>query len=241
MPSDLPDLTHRADPEQLLEWMDAPCSYEQVRDCHRSLERLNALTLASRPTLHWLDSVVNTLAPATPLRILDVGCGGGDMLRRIERWAEHRNIPVSLVGIDLNPYAGRIAREFSPRNSSIRWITGDAFSYTEPVDLICSSLLTHHLPEPTIVRFLAWMEASATLGWFVNDLCRERTPYVLYKLLTMLTPWHPFVRHDGLVSFRRSFREDDWSRMIAAAGISPESVQLERWTPARLCVSRTRP
>jgi hypothetical protein len=84
------------------------------------------------------------------------------------------------------------------------------------------------------------MEATVTLGWFVNDLCRERTPYMLYKLLTTLTPWHPFVRHDGLVSFRRSFREDDWSRMIAATGIAPASVQLQRWTPARLCVSRTK-
>lgn len=241
MPSDLPDLTHRADPEQLLEWMDAPCSYEEMRACHRSLERLNALTLAARPTLHWLDSVVTTHKPAAPLRILDVGCGGGDMLRRIARWARRRNIAVSLTGIDLNPYAERIAREFSPPNSAIRWITGDAFSYAEPVDLICSSLLTHHLTEPIIVRFLAWMEATATRGWFVNDLCRERTPYVLYKLLTTLTPWHPFVRHDGLVSFRRSFREDDWSRMIAAAGIAPSAVKLQRWTPARLCVSRMRP
>jgi hypothetical protein len=48
--------------------------------------------------------------------------------------------------------------------------------------------------------------------------------------------WHRFVQHDGPVSFRRSFREDDWQRMTAASGVP--STKLKRWTPARLCVER---
>jgi SAM-dependent methyltransferase len=225
---------------QLPEWMDQPCSYEEMRDCHASLERLNLLTLASRPTLHWLESLVELQRPTSPLKILDVGCGGGDMLRGIQSWARKRAIPVDLVGIDLNPHAERIAREFTKKDCSIRWVTGNAYSYAEPVDIVISSLLTHHLPEPEIVRFLAWMESTARCGWFVNDLCRERTPYRLFNLLTAVIPWHRFVRHDGLVSFRRSFREDDWLRMLETAGVSASEIQLKRWTPARLCVARTR-
>ncbi len=240
MPSKPIDFSVRADPQELTEWMDEPCSYEEMRDCHASLEQLSALTLASRPTLHWLQALVKAQAPTKPLRILDVGCGGGDMLRSIERWAHKRGVAVELTGIDINPHAERIAREFTGDNSSIRWITGDAFSYAEPVDIVLSALLTHHLAEAEIVRFLAWMEATARRGWFVNDLCREPASYKLYDLLTAVIPWHRFVRHDGLVSFRRSFREDDWQRMIAAAGIAQSEIQLQRWTPARLCVARTR-
>ena len=53
--------------------------------------------------------------------------------------------------------------------------------YTEPVDVVLSSLFTHHLEEPEIVRFLEWSEAVAQRGWFVNDLCREATPYKLFR------------------------------------------------------------
>jgi SAM-dependent methyltransferase len=231
-------LTHRADPADLPEWMDEPCSYEDFRSCLIDLAQVNRLTLASRPTLHWLDRLFAAHPPTEPLRIVDVGSGGGDMLRQIAGWAKHRAVQVQLTGIDLNPHAARAARELTPANMDIDWITGDAFSYTQTADVILSSLFTHHLPEPEIVRFLAWMEAVARRGWFINDLVREETPLQLFTVLSRLARWHRFVRHDGPVSFRRSFREDDWRRMISAAGIPLTSITLQRWTPGRLCVGR---
>ena len=93
-----------------------------------------------------------------------MGSGGGDTLRAVERWAARRDIRVTLTGIDLNPYAARAAREFAPVVSRIRWITGDAFAFDEPVDVVLSSLFTHHLEEIEIVRFLAWSEAVAQRG-----------------------------------------------------------------------------
>ena len=264
MPSERIDLTHRADPAKLPEWMDEPCIYEDFRACLVDLALVNRLTLAARPTLRFLDDLWQsdpTLSTPSdkvrplgtpvrnkaakdgspnPLRIVDVGSGGGDMLRRIARWAGRRGIAVQLTGIDLNPYAARAALEFTPANTAITWITGDAFSFEQPVDVVLSSLFTHHLAEPEIVRFLGWMERIAQRGWLINDLAREATPLKLFGLLASAARWHPFVQHDGPVSFRRSFREDDWERMAAAAGISPSALTLRRWTPGRLCVGRLR-
>jgi SAM-dependent methyltransferase len=162
------------------------------------------------------------------------------MLRRIARWATRRGIAVQLTGIDLNPHAARAAREFTSANMDIDWITGDAFSYTQTADVILSSLFTHHLSEPDIVRFLAWMDSVARRGWFINDLVREKTPLQLFTVLSRLARWHRFVRHDGPVSFRRSFREADWQRMLSAVGIPLAATTLQRWTPGRLCVGRLR-
>jgi SAM-dependent methyltransferase len=235
------DLTQRADPAELPEWMDEPCSYQDFRACLVDLAQVNRLTLAARPTLRFLEDLCrNTQTPSIPLRIVDVGSGGGDMLRRIARWAQQRGVAVQLTGIDLNPYAARAAQEFTAAGSSITWITGDAFSYTQPVDVVISSLFTHHLSEPEIVQFLAWMEAVAQRGWFINDLVREPTPLHLFSVLAAVFGWHRFVRHDGPVSFRRAFREDDWQRMALAAQLPLSSLGLRRWTPGRLCVGRLR-
>ncbi len=233
------DLARRAAPSELPEWMDEPCSYEDFRACLVNLGQVNRLTLSYRPTIAFLNGLL-VAGPSQRLRIVDVGSGGGDMLRRIERWAKRRGVEFVLTGIDLNPHAARAAQELTPRESAITWITGDAFAYTEPVDVVLSSLFTHHLEEAEIVRFLAWSDAVARRGWFVNDLCREVVPYKLFGVLAKTMRWHRFVRHDGPVSFRRSFREEDWERMLGAAGVAAGKVQLARWAPGRLCVERVK-
>jgi len=233
----LVDLSRRAAPAELPEWMDEPGSYEDFRQCLVDLGKVNRLTFGYRPTLDFLDRVIGSGGINGPLRVLDVGSGGGDLLQHVERWARSRGVAVELVGVDLNPYAARAAREFA-QIGRITWITGDAFSYSEPIDVVLSSLFTHHLEDNEIVRFLAWSEGVARRGWFVNDLCREVVPYKLFGPLAKVMGWHRFVQHDGPVSFRRSFREEDWRRLVAASGIDLLSVWLQRWTPGRLCVGR---
>jgi SAM-dependent methyltransferase len=234
------DFEHRADPADLIEWMDEPCSYEDFRQCLVDLEQVNHLTLAYRPTLNFLDRLIALSDPRQRLHIVDIGSGGGDMLRRVAAWSAHRGVRVELTGIDLNPYAARVARERSSARLGFKWITADLFSYapSNGIDVVISSLFTHHLSDPEIVRFLVWMESIASRGWFVNDLCRERLPFRLFEIVAKAARWHRFVQHDGPVSFRRAFREDDWDRMITAAGIPAGMVHLARKMPARLCVTR---
>jgi SAM-dependent methyltransferase len=223
----------------LTELMDEPSSYEEFRDCLRDLEKVNRTVLSYRPTLRWLEQFTNH---AAPLHIVDVGSGGGDTLRRIEHWAEQQNLPVRLTGIDLNPHAVRTARESSSPASRIEWLTSDAFSWrpSQPVDLIISSLFTHHLSDSEIVRFLEWMEQTAARGWFINDLSRGRISYHLFKLLARVMRWHRFVQHDGPVSILRSFTAEDWQRYIREAGLASLPIQIQPTRPGRLCVSRVK-
>jgi SAM-dependent methyltransferase len=231
------DFSRRADLDELPELMDGPCSYEELRDCLRDIAKVNRLTMAYRPTLQWLERVVRR--SDVPLRIVDVGCGYGDMLRRIECWAERRGVAVELLGVDLNAAAVRAAREVNPA-SGIEWIAGDVYSCAAAAeaDVVISSLVMHHLSEPEIVRFLEWMERTARVGWFVNDLHRKAVPYHLFRAVAGVAGWHPFVRNDGPVSIRRSFVVKDWRRMLAAATV--HAATIEEFRPARLCVGRVR-
>ena len=228
---------HRADPAQLPELMDGPCTYEDFRACLRDLAQVNIVTLAHRPTLAFLSQFTST---HEPLHILDIGCGGGDMLRHIARWAARRKLNVQLTGIDLNPHATRAAAEFSRDYPQIRYITGDVYSVTEPFDLALSSLLTHHLSDVQIVALIDWMESHARRGWFVNDLYRSQQSHRLFALLAELAGWHRFVQHDGPVSIRRSFREPDWQHLCTAAGLDLASIHIAKAFPSRLCVGRVR-
>ncbi len=222
--------------------MDEPCSYETLRDCLRSIASVNRLTRAYHPTLHWLGHVYSVLPrQAFPLHIVDVGCGYGDMLRKIHRWAEDRNLPVQLTGIDLNPHAVRAAREIT-MPGTVTYLAGDAFGFRPPegIDIVISSLMTHHLENGQVTDFLDWMESTARLGWFINDLHREPVPYHAFRFFSRFTRWHPFVKHDGPVSILRSFRRDDWVALCRAAALPDKAYLIREYFPARLCVARLR-
>jgi SAM-dependent methyltransferase len=232
------DFSHRA---HLCEQMDEPCSFENLRNCLRDLAQVNRVTFAYRPTLQWLELIFRLSKPRRPLHIVDVGSGGGDMLRNIERWAAGKGIAVRLTGIDVNPNAVRAAREFTPIDSRIRWFTGQACSMdasSNPIDIVISSLFTHHLLDDEISNFLVWMESVAEYGWFINDLHRSKTPYFAFKALGMIAHWHPFVRHDGPVSIRRAFVSEEWQEHARNAGLPLDVISIKTRWPARLCISR---
>ena len=227
------DLSQRVSPRDLPELMDGDCTYEEFRDCLRSLQKINRWLFGYRPTLHWLDQMPHQ---SEAMHILDVGSGGGDLLRRISQWARSRQIEVHLTGIDLNPYAARAAAEFTSAQYGVTWVTGDAMVYQpfNPVDIAVSSLMAHHLEDEDIVALLQWLDRTVHVGWFINDLERSERSMRMFGLV----PWHPIVRHDGPVSFRRAFLREDWVRLLAAAQIPLESVTIEQWRPGRLCVGR---
>lgn len=238
-----PDFARRAPLDEFPEWMDEPCSREEMRACLRDLAKVNRLLFGYRPILHWLEELrrQGILAQRGTIRILDVGCGYGDTLRRIEQWARAHAVPVELTGIDLNADTIAIAAEAtsSPR---IRFTAADVFAYAprHAPHLVVSSLFTHHLPDAEIVRFLGWMERHAQLGWCINDLSRHRTPYRLFAWFARLLRLHPFVRHDGPVSIARAFREDDWRAYCAQVRLGSADVEMRGFTPGRLRVCRAR-
>ena len=212
---------------------------EDFGRCLSDLATVNRLTLAARPTLAWLRQATRDLPRGTPLAILDVASGHGDMLRAIRRWGDRRGLVLRLDGVDLNPYSAVAATAATPDGMEIRFHTADVFTYApaEPTDFVISSLFTHHLADADIVRFLRWMEATARRGWFVNDLHRHPISYHAFRLMSAVAGWHRFVQHDGPVSIARSFRRADWQGLLAAAGV-PGAV---RWhVPFRFCVERVK-
>ncbi|WP_443019571.1 methyltransferase domain-containing protein [Sphingomonas phyllosphaerae] len=224
-------LDQRATAEELMDADDLPADvYAAVV---ADLARVNVVTMAARPTLAFL---VRRTTPGERYRLLDVGYGDGDMLRRIARWGERRGIGFDLVGIDLNPRSEAAARAHTPAGLAIDWRTGDYADLAgQGWDFVISSLVAHHMTQQQLIAFLRFMGREARVGWLVNDLHRHGFAYHGWPLLAALFRWHQIVRHDGRLSIARSYRPREWQPLLAEAGVS--DARVFRAFPFRLCVA----
>ena len=231
------DFSRRA---KLTEYMDDPSvDFDTWRACLVDLAKVNRLTLAYRPTLAFLQRLLDEgrWPKDRPVVILDAGSGYADTLRQVAKWARARSLDVRLQALDLNPWSEKAA-ERAEGSAGIQFITENLFDHPGGADIVLSSLFTHHLDEAALVRFLEWQEMNARIGWFINDLLRHPFSWFGFALLSRLMLWHRFVIHDGPVSIRRAFRPEDWTVLLAKAGV--RDARVEPWFPFRLCVSRVR-
>jgi SAM-dependent methyltransferase len=207
--------------------------------CLKDLERINRWTGAYRITLRWLERL-RTLHGLRRLVLVDIGSGYGDMLRRIAAWGEARGVALDLIGVDRNPHATTLAARATSTERVIRYVTADVFELSPALrpDAVISSLFAHHLDDRQLVRFLQWMEASARLGWLINDLHRHPIAYGIASWAPHLLHMNRLVRHDAAVSVARSCDRRDWERLLATAGVAEPPTTVSRRFPFRYAVGR---
>lgn len=232
----------RAEPSTLPEKMDGDTSFETFRGTLQSLARVNQLSFGARPQMMFLRRTLRGWEKSRELSIVDVGSGYGDSVRAMARVLAQFGVKARITGVDLNPHAATAAREATTAEYpgvQIDWITADVFDYiksSKRPDLIVSALFCHHLETEDLPAFLSWMDRYALRGWLINDLYRSRFAAAGFSALTTLLNFHPFVRHDGPVSFARAFRRDDWTALLREAGVS--GARTAMLAPFRLCVEK---
>lgn len=211
-----------------------PAIYARVL---HDLARVNRWTFTAHPLFAFLNRAARG---RTRFRLLDVGFGEGDLLRRVAYWTQRRGIAASLVGIDINPASAEIARSATPCGLPIDYLTGDYRTLSGGFDLIVSSQVAHHMSDPQLCDFLHFMEQRAELGWLISDLHRHLFAYHGFPLLARLLGVHRIVREDGRLSIARSFRPGEWSKILSAATVPMEDISIVRRFPFRLSVERVK-
>jgi hypothetical protein len=202
------------------------------RDCERLHARLS-------PNSPLVEKALSRDKSRQPVSILGIGSGGGDMLRKIWKWAQQRGRETYLTGVDLNPWSKQSAESVTPPDAPIQYESADIFSFDPDrhADFIISSLFTHHLTENEVVKFLRCMDTHATRLWFINDLHRHPLPFFLIRYVTRLLGFGHMVQNDGPISVARAFTAADWRRLVAEAGISLERISINWFFPFRYCVA----
>jgi SAM-dependent methyltransferase len=234
------DLSRRSTENERL---DSPgIAPRELEDVLRDLARFNGVMLGRTPILRWLRRALASQPKGKTVRVVDVGCGYGDLLRAVRRWSRKWGVDnVALQGIDLNPVTVRIARAATRPEDLIDYRIADVFTYRPeaPVDLIVSSLFAHHLRDETLIHFLRWMEATAQRGWLICDLQRHIVPYAFIGPLGKISRVHPVVVSDGRISIARSLTRAEWRERLDGAGIPRQLVTI-RWFLFRHVIGRLR-
>jgi SAM-dependent methyltransferase len=167
--------------------------------------------------------------PGQPLALADLGCGGGDTLRVIARWARKRQLPVNLVGLDANAfmvaYARHKCRPFPNIHLHQEDIFAPAFS-SRQFDVIICSLFCHHFTDQQLIDLLRQLQHQARVAVIINDLHRHPLAYYGIKFLTRLFPCSYLVRHDAPLSVLRAFKRAELEKLLQQAGLTHWSL---RW------------
>lgn len=224
------------------EWMGMQTvSFEEFQQSLSDLETINHWTLAYCPTLQWLREKISKVAATHTISIMDIGSGGGDMLRKLWQTFKGQH-DFDLQGIDLHPWSKISALKLTAQNMPVRFETADIFTFTPErrVDFIISSLFTHHLSDAEIIRFLQWMETHAEQGWFINDLHRHPIPYFFIKYAVRLLRYTHLVQHDAPISVMRAFTRKDWQRLLAEAHIPMNGVVIRWYMPFRYGIAHNK-
>ena len=213
-----PDLRERATDPELL---DATPPESEVRKSLRDLRFVNR-------RLNARGALVRAVSPHLPSggRLLDVGCGSGDVLAHLQARLPQRFLA---VGADVKALHLRDA----PRG--IARVAGDVrrppFA-EQSFDVVLASLFLHHFDADELPVLLRGLGRLARRAIVVTDLRRALVPYLFGRAVFPRLFESPLSVHDGLVSIRRAFRDEELRAAFAAAGFP--AVRIRRVFPYRL-------
>lgn len=173
-----------------------------------------------------------------PLRVLDVGCGGGDMAYRLEGRARKLGFRLQVDGCDRSPVAIQMART---RNAAVG-ASGTFFELDvvsgeipEGYDVVISSLFLHHLDHEAAPRVLKKMAEASRQLLLVSDLIRSRFGLFLVYIATRTLSRSPVVHTDGVTSLLAACTTAEVSAMCSQVGL--EDAIIERRWPERFILS----
>jgi SAM-dependent methyltransferase len=214
------DLSHRAtDPESLDVGVPEPEALASLGDL-RFVNRW----LGGRETLR--STVQPYLLSSDRPRLLDVGCGSGDVSSFLARAMPR---PVQAVGLDLKMlHVQQAPSEVQPLVGNARALPFRAESF----DVVLVSLFLHHFDAADLPSVLRGLYATCRRALVVTDLRRALVPYV-FGCVSFRWLFRSRVSvEDGLLSIRRGFRDDELHEAFVQAGIP--HVRIRRVFPYRL-------
>ncbi len=218
------NLSERSYKKELLDTDTIP--FADIKQNMKELNTINTLLGGHAISIEGIQKIISNYKTEKAIIICEIGCGGGDNLRAIEKWCTKKNIPTKFIGIDIKQECIEFAQQQYPL-LQCRWIQSDyqkvSFS-TEQPDIIFSSLFCHHFKEKELITMLQWMRLYSAKGFFINDLHRHWLAYYFIQFFTRILSHSYLIKNDAPLSVARGFLQTEWVSILTSAGITNYSI-----------------
>jgi 2-polyprenyl-3-methyl-5-hydroxy-6-metoxy-1,4-benzoquinol methylase len=203
------DTTNRSTEIEIMDDLDM--SGEALINSLDQLANINKWLGGNKTTIDSLKTILKTQAKDKTISIIDLGCGNGDMLRKVAHFGKKNDYKFNLLGIDANQTTIDYAIKLSANFPEITYKKEDVLSKefaTHTYDIAMCTLFLHHFEDHVALDFVQTLLKNAKIGVVINDLHRHWLAYYLFKLLTSVIG-NKMTREDGLTSILKAFKRID--------------------------------
>ncbi|MDQ3536980.1 MAG: methyltransferase domain-containing protein [Bacteroidota bacterium] len=190
----------------------------------RELEIINMLLGGNHISINGLEILLKEYRnKGNSIRIADLGCGGGDILKLMAEWGRKKKLKLDLTGIDANPNIIKYAKNNSGNYPEINYQMVNIFSddfRKQKFDIVHCCLFTHHFSDSELINLFSHLKTQANIGIIVNDLHRHWLAYYSIKIITRLASKSDMVKNDGPISVLRAFKKEEVKKILLNSGIN---------------------
>lgn len=202
------------------ELLDGPgCTHTELRENFRDMDRVNRALGGHRLTLKALPRVLDRDEIPT-LRILDLGTGDATFARAVARYLRREGVSCHITAADARSEFLDLADTRGFPEIALELVDMLKPPYADDsYDVVCCSLVLHHLSREDAVVALRQMARVASRLVIVNDLVRNPVAYVGALILSRVATRNRLTRHDGPLSVRRAYTIPELLEMFGEAGV----------------------
>lgn len=148
--------------------------------------------------------------------MLDIGCGGGDIITILDKLAKRDGIELQIKGIDPDERAIQfLSNQKWPANITFRKAyLNELIQENQSFDIVISNHLIHHLKNTELHTICENAEKLAGQKIVFNDIERSDIGYASFKVAATPLFRNSFIVEDGLTSIQRSFRKSELQEVL---------------------------
>ncbi|WP_158594482.1 methyltransferase domain-containing protein [Aquimarina sp. AD1] len=167
-----------------------------------------------------------------PIRIVDIGCGGGDSIYNVFSKLNNNGIQGNFLGIDGNPQTINHANSLYAKEDQIQFEIGDildpAFIIPD-CDIIISSHFIYHFEDEELIKFIKRIQEKGIKHIIFSELKRSKIAYFLFKYSSIFLPISKLAKQDGLIAIQRAFTINELENIINKSDVKKYTVHKKTW------------
>jgi 2-polyprenyl-3-methyl-5-hydroxy-6-metoxy-1,4-benzoquinol methylase len=201
-------------------------SYEALAEALADIQKVNRFLGGTPALVRALASLVEE-AGLRDFSVLDVGTGSADIPRAVVRFARETGRRARVVALDRNPHVVAFAWKETRGWPEISLVLGDAFrmpAAPASFDFVIASMFLHHFAHAEAAELLRAFDGAARRAVLVNDLARNRIPWLFIRAAGALLRRSPMFRNDAPLSVLRGFTAAELAAAARDAGLEHASV-----------------